>query len=388
MHALHSAVTRTRSGLYARYDKDVGLFVFSPFTGLFFGVHDNDVPMVLDWLQGKSNYIPDRYGRVLGTGWFCDESVGGQSDQLLPDLASWGAMTFPSRPLLVNWLITGQCTHDCVYCYAKDEMHEHSIEPGMDDLRAVADQIIALQPLAVVLSGGEPLLSPHLFEIIDYISDRVGVFVDSNGYLLEQRHIDYFKSRGVVLRLSIDSLRPSSNCRVRPLRGQHQDGAPLLNRIVRGLSMCLDSGLTTVVHTVLTRENMNELVDMGERLLNVGLKVWRIMVLDDTPLSDEVRKKLWYEDEAARDKAYRHVYSELAKKNWYDMKVLIRRTPKVDANNVILVNTKGEFKKQSSIRGMGKVFIDSANPFSPQLGAGRTNFEWVPHYDRYLNFSR
>lgn len=89
--------------------------------------------------------------------------------------------------------ITHACNYNCRHCYRwTDGCKEYSDRPltirqTLDLLEnVVRDTGVSL----ISLSGGEPLLSPHIFEIIDFLNDRnIAVNLITNGSLLDDRAI-------------------------------------------------------------------------------------------------------------------------------------------------------------------------------------------------------
>ena len=86
-----NAVTRTRSGLFVRTDADLGLLVYSPYTGLTFAVHHRDADVASAWLDGSGSApVDDSTRRSLGPGWAIPSSEGRYGDtHLLPTSTAW-----------------------------------------------------------------------------------------------------------------------------------------------------------------------------------------------------------------------------------------------------------------------------------------------------------
>ncbi|QQS06708.1 MAG: radical SAM protein [Fibrobacterota bacterium] len=86
----------------------------------------------------------------------------------------------PSNRLLVQWHITDRCPRRCAHCYIPD----HSLEPSLDELRAILDQWVALDlrarqistddwRLDFNLTGGELLSHPQWREFLNETRTRL-----------------------------------------------------------------------------------------------------------------------------------------------------------------------------------------------------------------------
>jgi MoaA/NifB/PqqE/SkfB family radical SAM enzyme len=386
MTTQHNKVFLTKSGIYTRED-ETGMFCFSPFTGLIYGVLESDIKKVKKWLDFQDNKIKKVYEETIGIGFkinskdakFCQ-------DRLLPDKSDWKNISFPRTPLVINWLITGRCTHDCMYCYANDLMRENVKEPlNSKDIDATIKKVLSLNPLVVVLTGGEPFKSPYLKYIIESLSKKVGIIIDTNGFLLNEDIIKIIKENNVVVRVSIDNLRPQINDRYRLLEKEKKNSEGLI-KAIEFLNFCLDNNIATIVHTVAIKQNVNDLITMGDKFVMIGLKVWRILRLSYPNSRPDIHKKLGYDENK-----YRHFYKRIQNKSIKDwnfrMQVIIQQNSERERNSVILVSPEGKFITESPMNGSGKIVIDPNRPNNPSKAELDSKINWWAHYDRYLNFS-
>ena len=386
MSYIDGIVKKTKSGLFVRYDKDVGLFVFSPYTGLMYGVHKNESDGIYNWLEHNKNITDEIYINTIGIGFkkkIEDASFG--LPRLLPELIQWSNISFSPKPLVINWLITGKCTHNCNYCYAADVMWKNTTEPNENDIKDIIDNILVINPLVVVLTGGEPLLSPYLNIIIESLAGRVGLIIDTNGYVFSQEQLKIFKDKQIVVRISIDSQRPKVNDRYRPVIGDKKKQNLGAKKAIDLLNNCLDKDIASIVHTVTHRYNINDLSGMGEKFVCLGVKVWRILRLSPANDKPNINKVLGYDEDK-----YFHFYQEIIKKALNDwdkkMQVIIQENLYRERNSVILVSPSGNFMTESPLRGSGKIIIDPNNPKKPQKNELASKINWWAHYNRYLNF--
>jgi MoaA/NifB/PqqE/SkfB family radical SAM enzyme len=112
------------------------------------------------------------------------------------------------RPFLAQMVVTRRCNLTCGYC---NEYDDFSKPVPTDVLKARIDHLAKLGTLVVTLTGGEPLLHPHLDELVAYAVSRGMVCtMISNGYAFTQRWIDRLNAAKLTLvQISIDNLEPN-----------------------------------------------------------------------------------------------------------------------------------------------------------------------------------
>lgn len=382
-----NVVYRTKSGLLIRRDRDVGLLVYSPYTGLIFIVHPKDMTNTLSWMNCEPGIAPgSNIHDSLGYGW--DETVKEgvfPNNHYLADQGTWNVWHWHGEsPILVNWFLTGNCPLACRYCDAEDLMRNRRREPVLKDVKRIASAILSYNPLAVVLTGGEPLLSPHLDECIKRLYGRTGIIVDTNGVDVNEEKLELFKKYEVVVRISMDSPIPERNDRLRSF-GSEKMGqttvsncASSLKFAFESLCSCLNRNIPVSVQTVATRETVNDLPSFGERLYRLGLRSWRIHLVLVS------KANIYYRRLFVPIKTRKHIFSKLLrlKKTWKEMDVQI--LDDISRNSVVIVSTDGEFLTESNT-GTGKIPLDPDHPFKPEKTFWNVNpFD---HARRYLNLS-
>ena len=104
--------------------------------------------------------------------------------------------------LIVAWETTAACNLSCRYCRACATPAPEPDELSTEEALAFLDSIAPLQPM-LILSGGEPLLRPDIFQIIRHaVSLGLRVSLASNGTLITPEVADEIAASGVT-RVSI-----------------------------------------------------------------------------------------------------------------------------------------------------------------------------------------
>jgi MoaA/NifB/PqqE/SkfB family radical SAM enzyme len=116
------------------------------------------------------------------------------------------------HPIAVHLVVTRRCNLSCSYC---NEFDSHSAPVPLELLERRVDQLAKMGCTVITLSGGEPLLHPHLEEVIRRIrANGIIATILTNGTLLNEQKIVSLNRAGLDrLQISIDQIRPDGNSR-------------------------------------------------------------------------------------------------------------------------------------------------------------------------------
>lgn len=270
-----------------------------------------------------------------------------------------------TNPLVINWNINGQCQNNCKYCFSKDYINIPATTSQFK-LDNIIQHIKLLNPLLVVISGGEPLLFPQIKYVIDAIMKFSHVILDTNGFCIDKEFILYCKSNKVLLRISLDDYRTYINEKIRK-SSINNSTELILNKI----KILLDLSANFIIHTVLSDDNIDYIIEFGEYLLSIGVKFWEIQVV--IPYNgdrEKLNKKI-----IELDNFYHSVKSHMC------IKIHINNE---NEKGIILVNPKGEFLTRKS-NSLKKEFIDSQNFCSPSLESLMSALDMKNHFKRYTD---
>lgn len=118
--------------------------------------------------------------------------------------------------LIIAWEVTGACNLSCEYCRASATATPADTELSTEEAKAFIDQVAPRRPM-LILSGGEPLLRPDVFDIARYARDLgVRVSLATNGTLLCPEAVDKMKAAGIIrVSISLDGPGPDIHDAVR-----------------------------------------------------------------------------------------------------------------------------------------------------------------------------
>lgn len=106
--------------------------------------------------------------------------------------------------------ITSLCNERCIHCYLPTEKRTRGGYMAIEKVKAIIDEFAAINGLRVVLSGGEILLHPNLFEIMDYCKKKdMMILFQSNILLLNDDKIERLKALNLFnVQVSLYSVDP------------------------------------------------------------------------------------------------------------------------------------------------------------------------------------
>ena len=88
----------------------------------------------------------------------------------------------PGNGPVVVWNATKTCNLECVHCYADAETLKFPNELTTAEARAMIEDLALMNVPALLISGGEPLVRPDIFDLAAYATSLgVRVTFSTNG---------------------------------------------------------------------------------------------------------------------------------------------------------------------------------------------------------------
>ena len=187
---------------------------------------------------------------------------------------------FSQRPMLVFWETTRACLLACRHCRASATTQAPPGELSTDEGRALIDQVAGFgRPYPIlVLTGGDCLLRPDLFHLVDYaVSLGVPVCLSpSVTPLLDAVMIDRIARSGVrAVSVSLDGCRARTHDGVRGIAGH-------FDKTVAAIGRLADAGITVQVNTTVMAANTGDLPGIAALLAGAGAHIWEVFFLVQT----------------------------------------------------------------------------------------------------------
>jgi radical SAM protein len=190
----------------------------------------------------------------------------------------YGAVDFDERPFLAIWEVTQACDLACVHCRASAQPERHPMELSTEEGKRLIDQIAALQVPVFVLTGGDPIKRPDLFELIAH-ARQAGVRVSltpSATPLLTREVIFRLKEAGLArLAVSMDGARAETHDAFRGMAGSFA-------RTLDAIRWANEAELPVQINTTFSRRNIGEIDDLVARMEQLKITLWSVFFLVPT----------------------------------------------------------------------------------------------------------
>jgi radical SAM protein with 4Fe4S-binding SPASM domain len=186
-------------------------------------------------------------------------------------IATYG-LTVPQRytaPMFPVWNLTQACNLNCRHCYQNAHPRPDSDELTTDEKLNLIDQMGEEFVPFVAFAGGEPLVAPDLWQVLDRCRLRgIHVTLATNGTLLTPEMCARLKSAGVkYVEVSLDSIDAEVH---NAFRGQPK----AWERSVQGIRNCVASGIKTGMATCFTRHTAHKLDDTIQFAIDLGCQTF------------------------------------------------------------------------------------------------------------------
>jgi len=157
---------------------------------------------------------------------------------------------------VVIWNLIRRCNLACKHCYATSADIDFAGELSTAEVFTVMDDLKAFGVSVLILSGGEPLLRPDIFEI-SRRAKEMGFYVglSSNGTLINHDNIADIERVGYdYVGVSLDGMRDTHD------RFRRKQGA--FDESIRGIRLCHQAGIKIGLRFTLTQDNATELPEL------------------------------------------------------------------------------------------------------------------------------
>jgi radical SAM protein with 4Fe4S-binding SPASM domain len=161
------------------------------------------------------------------------------------------------KPITV-WNITRTCNLRCVHCYSDSMAMQYPGELTWEQMKRVVADLAAYQIPSLLLSGGEPMIHPRFFDLLDLASGMgLKLTISTNGTLITPEKAALLKAANVAyVGISLDGIGPVHD------QFRRKEGA--FDAAVRGFKHCHEVEQKTGLRLTLTRHNVENI----ERILD------------------------------------------------------------------------------------------------------------------------
>ncbi len=161
----------------------------------------------------------------------------------------------PSGPVVI-WNLVRRCNLNCLHCYSLSSDVDFPGELTTGEVFTVMEDLRAFGVPVLILSGGEPLLRPDIFEISARAKQQ-GFYVglSSNGTLIDEAMSRRIAAVGYdYVGISLDGIGAVHD------RFRRQEGA--FDAALAGMRLCRAEGIKVGLRFTMTERNVESLAEM------------------------------------------------------------------------------------------------------------------------------
>jgi MoaA/NifB/PqqE/SkfB family radical SAM enzyme len=204
-----------------------------------------------------------------------------------------------AAPLYVAWQITNECNLACLHCIEESGPGKaFKDELGREEVLGVIDQLMEHEVPYLSFSGGEPMLHPHFFEMVERVTSRGSQLkIETNGHYLTPENCARLKELDVkAVQVSLDGASSATFGRMR-VRGE-------FDKTVQGIRNLAAAGVPIEVNFSPAAFNIHEAARIVDLAFELGagsfysgktmftgnaVKAWRHLEVTDAQYEEYFR---------------------------------------------------------------------------------------------------
>ena len=186
-------------------------------------------------------------------------------------------------PRLIAWEVTRSCMLACKHCRAAAQQTPYEGELSTEECFKLLDNIASFAKPIIILTGGEPMLRPDIYDIAAHATQLgLRAVMAPCGALLDDASAAKIRAAGVQhISISLDGATAASHDAFRGVEGAFEGS-------LRGLEAARRQKLGFQVNTTVTQHNLAELPEILELAVKLGAEVFNPFLLVPTGRGKEL----------------------------------------------------------------------------------------------------
>jgi len=179
--------------------------------------------------------------------------------------------------------LTDQCNYKCEHCY-RSSSPSSSLHLDFEKVTGYINSLWENGGTVLELTGGEPLLYKHFFEVVDFAYSRMDLIgILSNGYYLQEEAVERlakYKDK-IMFNISMDSYRPEFHDKFRGKAGAFA-------KTVKAMELLGKHGFTYRAAMSVTRENFFDIEGTIKLAKQHGAKIFGMTSILDVGRGEDL----------------------------------------------------------------------------------------------------
>ncbi|GAB4266999.1 MULTISPECIES: radical SAM protein [Deferrisoma] len=196
-------------------------------------------------------------------------------------------MTQEFVPKWIAWETTQRCNLRCVHCRCSSDLEAAQGDFTTEEAKKLLDDIAEVSKPVIVLSGGEPLLRPDIWEIARYGTDKgFRMCMATNGTLVTDEVCRKMLEADIkMVSLSLDGPTAEVHDDFRQCPGAFEG-------VVRAAELFRKHGVKFLVNSSFTKRNQPYIADTFRLAKELGATAWYMFMIVPTGRGEELFEEL------------------------------------------------------------------------------------------------
>lgn len=168
------------------------------------------------------------------------------------------------KPVVV-WNVGRRCNLRCAHCYSQSRNVDYAGELSHAEGLRLIDDLADFGCPVLLFSGGEPLMRPDIFELIEHATaKKMRAVVSTNGTLISKEIARKLKAAGLsYVGVSLDGLEETNDL-FRGVEGAFREA-------LNGVQNCLELGVKVGLRFTMTRSNFRDIDGIFDLIEREGI---------------------------------------------------------------------------------------------------------------------
>jgi AdoMet-dependent heme synthase len=196
-----------------------------------------------------------------------------------PDKSGNKGFDFNERPLVAIWETTQACDLACVHCRASAQPARDPGELSTEEAHYLIDQIAEMNIPVFVLTGGDPLKRPDIYDLVNYAAAKPKLNVcltPSATPLLTEEAVRKLHDSGLHrLAISLDGASEEVHDSFRGISGAFE-------HTLKTIRWANEAHQQIQINTSITRRNIGQIDEIAALLEQFKISLWSVFFLVPT----------------------------------------------------------------------------------------------------------
>ena len=194
-----------------------------------------------------------------------------------PAAIAYQERTGIKAPRIIAWEITRSCNLSCVHCRAAAEFGHYHGELSLDEIKATIDDIVTISNPIIILTGGEPLMRPDIWEIVDYAHEKGAMPVIGTNATLITEDIAAKMAEHKIPRISVSVDFPTAEG-----HDEFRAQPGCFDQTIAGIKMAKAHGVGVQINTTVTTRNAHLIEEIHDLAESLNVDAFHIFMLVPT----------------------------------------------------------------------------------------------------------